>query len=330
MAKGDSGKAQNMINSQGPLAQNYLTQQQGIQNQIQQQFQQQMFGGGGQQGGGDAQDKQVVDYINQRKGQLPPTKESLQTIVKELNDQGIPVKFDTHANGTLQSDDKILLPSGTGYDAINNVGGTTASWGDLSTPYKVNGKDVGGGAAGQASADYGNIMGQYGQFAKDGGYSPQDLANMRARAVSPIRSIYSSASNALERQKALQGGYSPNYTAATAKMAREQSQGISDANTNTEANIAQMKQSGRLAGMGGMAGMFGATPGMANMYGNQMLSSSGQGLQASNLQNQLGLGMIGAQINKAGVPSTFSQAMGNIGSVGKAAGQVGGAIAPWL
>lgn len=60
-------------------------------------------------------------------------------------------------------------------------------------------------------------------LAETGGYSEQNINDIRARGISPIRSIYANAQRNLERQRVLQGGYSPNMAAATSKMAREQS-----------------------------------------------------------------------------------------------------------
>lgn len=91
-------------------------------------------------------------------------------------------------------------------------------------------------------------------FAKTGGFSAADLANIRARAVSPIRAVYANAQQNVNRQRALQGGYSPGFGVLQARMAREQGQGASDAATNAEASIAEMVQQGKLAGLQGMAG----------------------------------------------------------------------------
>lgn len=76
-------------------------------------------------------------------------------------------------------------------------------------------------------------------LATTGGFSSADIANIRARAISPIRSIYASAQQNVDQQRALAGGYSPNYNAVQAQMARDESQQISDATTNAEAQIAQ-------------------------------------------------------------------------------------------
>jgi hypothetical protein len=152
-----------------------------------------------------------------------------------------------------------------------------------------------GGIAGQAIGQQGDIYNRYSQFADTGGFSPQDLQNIRARALSPIKSIYANAQANVNRQKALQGGYSPGFGVMQSRMAREQGQATSDATTGVESNIAQMVQQGRLAGMGGMAGIYGATPGLANMFGNQALAQQQQQLEherSGREQTQL-------QLNKA-------------------------------
>lgn len=90
-------------------------------------------------------------------------------------------------------------------------------------------------------------------FAETGGYSDEDIGNIRARAISPIRSIYDSANKNLLRQKNLQGGYSPNLGAVQAKMARESSNLIGEHTTNANADIARMVQGGKLAGATALA-----------------------------------------------------------------------------
>lgn len=100
-----------------------------------------------------------------------------------------------------------------------------------------------------------NAIGEFGNIARGGGLLGNEEADLRARAISPIRSIYANAKRNLDRQKNLQGGYSPNYAAASAKMAREQSSLIGDAATDANARIAEMKQSGRLQAMPQYSGM---------------------------------------------------------------------------
>jgi len=153
-------------------------------------------------------------------------------------------------------------------------------------------------AADKGEADYGNIMGQYQDFAKTGGYGANDLANIRSRALSPTRAIYQNAQRNVDRQRTLQGGYSPGYGTLMSRFAREQGQGLSDASTNAEAQIAQMVNQGKQFGVQGSQSLYGTTPGMANMFGNQVLESTGQRLQGEGLQQNLGLGLIGSQMQK--------------------------------
>lgn len=93
------------------------------------------------------------------------------------------------------------------------------------------------------------------EFSKTGGYSRDDIANMRARGVSPVRASYANAEREVGRQRALQGGYSPNATAALTRMARERSQAGADAMQNVEAGLAEARNKGRLAGLSGMSGI---------------------------------------------------------------------------
>ena len=95
------------------------------------------------------------------------------------------------------------------------------------------------------------------EFSNTGGYSPADMANMRARGMGPIRSAYADADRELARQRSLQGGYAPNAIAVLAKMARERGQGAADAVQNIEAGIIQDRNRGKLAGLTGMSGIEG-------------------------------------------------------------------------
>lgn len=85
------------------------------------------------------------------------------------------------------------------------------------------------------------------EYARTGGLSGSEISDLRARGISPIRAVYANAQRNIDRQRSLQGGYSPNYTAATAKMSRELSEQIANQVSNVNAGIAEMQQRGRLA-----------------------------------------------------------------------------------
>ena len=102
-----------------------------------------------------------------------------------------------------------------------------------------------------------NSYGGYQDFASTGGFSGDDVANLRARGVSPIRAAYANAEKELSRNRSLQGGYSPNMAASLVKMAREQGQSAADAVQNVEAGIINQRNANKLSGLGGMSGIEG-------------------------------------------------------------------------
>jgi len=95
-------------------------------------------------------------------------------------------------------------------------------------------------------------FGGYRNFMNTGGFSPQDIADMRARGVSPIRSTYANMVNELQRQKNLQGGYSPNMAAAMTRMRGSTSQQMADQVQNINAYLAEQIQKGKMFGTSGM------------------------------------------------------------------------------
>src|SRR5262245_36228916 len=111
--------------------------------------------------------------------------------------------------------------------------------------------DVGGvyrNAVAQSTGDYNDLMAGYKNFAQTGGFSDSDLANLRARATSPVRAQYADTMMQLNRARALGGGgaNAPNYIAAASKAQRQLPQQLSDAMTGINSNIAQMVQQGKL------------------------------------------------------------------------------------
>lgn len=189
-------------------------------------------------------------------------------------------------------------------------------------------------------------------LADTGGYSDADKNNIRERAISPIRSVYSSAVRGADRNRALSGGYSPNYNAVISKMAREQSDLVSNAITGVNADLAQKVAANRLSiaptyanvtgeqsnlrnsvnqnnagivndaakfniqtplqfqqmkstadsgiadALRGKTSLYGQTPALAQLYGQQANTSSQIQNQANQQRNQSGLNL--AQIYARG------------------------------
>lgn len=263
----------------------------------------------------DAHFQQVMqDLIGGR----PLNTETMRAIEPQLAQYGL--RFEWNADGTRPD---LMLPDGRQIDFVTNMGDPTKSqeftWQVMGSPqtgggiygggHPAQGGNFGGGIPGLQIGDYGNLMSGFGEFAQTGGYSPEELANIRARAVSPIRSAYSSARREVDRQRSLQGGYSPNRSAVLSKMAREQSQATSDASTNAEAAIAQMVNQGRRFGLSGGSSLFGTSPGMASTFGSQAL-------QGQQLQNQAAQNMIQNRAQSQMMPGAFETTMGRIGQIG--------------
>lgn len=103
------------------------------------------------------------------------------------------------------------------------------------------------------SGDMAKAMGGYSTFADTGGYSPQDVQELRARGISPIRAAYGNTMQELDRARALGGpGGATNYIAAAGRAQRELPQQMADAMTGVNAQLAQDIRQGKLAGMQGL------------------------------------------------------------------------------
>jgi len=90
-------------------------------------------------------------------------------------------------------------------------------------------------------------LNQLSELARTGGLGEEEQANLRARGISPIRSVYANALRNLNRRRNIAGGYAPGLAASTARMAREQGELAAGATTNVNAEIAEQIRQGRLA-----------------------------------------------------------------------------------
>ncbi len=105
------------------------------------------------------------------------------------------------------------------------------------------------------SKEWGESYGLLKDLAQTGGLSEADQGNLRARGISPIRSVYANMQRNMDRRAALSGGRSANYNASAAKMARESSEQIANQVTNVNAEIAKMVQEGKLKSAPALANM---------------------------------------------------------------------------
>lgn len=145
----------------------------------------------------------------------------------------------------------------------------------------------------QESGDTRNALSNLADLSSTGGYNAQNIADIRSRGISPIRSIYSSAGENLDRQRSLAGGFSPNYNAVAAKMARDKSNQIAQAVTNVNATLAQNIAQNRLSAAPQYASAAGAESqrGLGadefNRTNQQDVAKTNANLGSTNLDNQL-------------------------------------------
>lgn len=242
-------------------------------------------------------DQQAQAFFDQMFPGETVTPEDLEAHRAELEAAGF--TLNPNASGRITD---LTLPSGNTVDPIYGAGG-----GINKKQWIVHQAGAGNGPSeGNFTGRYGSYgegilspaLGGYRNFAESGGFSPQDITNIRARSIAPIRAMYQQGMDEVERAKNLAGGYMPNYGAAMAKMQREQSYRIGDQALNTEAEIAQQVRQGRLAGLGGL--------------GNLGMGINQQGLQAAELASKNALGWSQEQRLKSQVPTNFQQALGNV------------------
>ena len=129
------------------------------------------------------------------------------------------------------------------------------------------------------------------ELSENGGLNEQEAGDLRARGISPIRAVYGNMQRGMDRQRALSGGYSPNYNAAAGRMAREQSESIAGATTNVNAEIAKMRQEGKLKAAPEYANLADSKNSLMNNFAlqNQKNKADWAGQQAGLLQGIGGL-----------------------------------------
>lgn len=121
----------------------------------------------------------------------------------------------------------------------------------------------------ERSPEMGDAIGNLGELSRTGGYDEAGKADLRERGVSPIRAVYKNAMQNITRQKALQGGYSPNYTAAMSKLTRGLSDRVSAGTRDVNAGIAQNVASNRVGIAGQYANTTSNETGMINNVNQQ-------------------------------------------------------------
>jgi len=210
---------------------------------------------------------------------------------------------------TAKTTAKNLLPSvTTGYTDIQTTGGYDPSV-------------------------LGRINAGYSDLADTGGVSDVDASAMRNRAMQAARSTYEIGQDEAARSAAATGGYGATGGAIQESLARKGSQAAAAAAGSADASIAGLRQSGKIAGIGGLSGVqqnmasnrLTATGGLANVYGmteSQVTRTVDQILQNYQQTGQLNNQDLTILTNLANQPGVFDKIVGTIGTLGGAAGGI--------
>lgn len=136
------------------------------------------------------------------------------------------------------------------------------------------------------TADSRNSLSTLKGLSESGGYTGSELSALRERGISPIRAVYANANRNIDRQRVLQGGFSPNYTAAKAKMAREMSSMMADKMNDVNAGIAERVAQNRMSAAPQYAQFAQGESSLRNQYGAANAQSVNEA-NRFNIGNQL-------------------------------------------
>ncbi len=172
--------------------------------------------------------------------------------------------------------------------------------------------------------------GGYKEFAETGGFSPGEREQFLRRATAPTVAIYARTKDELGRQKALQGGYMPGFTASQNRLTRSAAQAGSEASLAGNVELNKQIREGKIAGFGGQERIEGRTQ-QGKIQGQELLQRYTQfGVAALNevdineLRNRLQTGQISLADSQlltqlaAQNKTLFENIMSGVGAVGGA------------
>lgn len=157
--------------------------------------------------------------------------------------------------GELRGIYDTLAEGGGGGGGVPGYGGEL----DASKNWWQQIADTGWRTPEQKDAGWG--WGNFKEAAKTGLWSPQEMADFRARAASGTPQLYGGIRDEMARGRTVQGGYGPGYNTALAQLARDRSKAIGDVQLGAETSLAdsirRMKQWGSEQGAGAARGELG-------------------------------------------------------------------------
>jgi hypothetical protein len=106
--------------------------------------------------------------------------------------------------------------------------------------------DTGWASPEQKEAGWG--WGNFKNFAETGGWSPEEMADFRARAASGTPQLYDQMMQEMQRGRTVQGGYGPGYGTSMAAAARDKAEQIRQAQLGAETSLADSIRQGKMWG----------------------------------------------------------------------------------
>ena len=204
----------------------------------------------------------------------------------------------------------------TNYRQMQDYGDIMSGYDDFSNSLTPNFTRVNYSRPGELNEAYGFLREAapgYREFAANGGYSNQDIQELRARGMAPIRSAYGNTMMELGRANNLAGpGGAANYIAATSKAQRELPGQMADAMTGVNAKLAEDIRAGKLQGLAGLTGIGTTMGGLSSDEAGRELSAQMANQSAElNARGLYQQGKLGALSGKTGLYGT-TPAMANM------------------
>ena len=158
-------------------------------------------------------------------------------------------------------------------------------------------------------------IGSYKNFIDTGGFSPEDIAVMRAQAVNPTRQLYQNIQDEMTTAQNRAGLNTSGGNVAALRAASDAADKIGNINTTTEANLAQMKQQGKEFGTTGLtqASLGQAQARTAVEQLDSQMKEAGLGGMTDIEKSRLQAELSNAQLNQGASSGNASIAMAKAG-----------------
>jgi hypothetical protein len=150
----------------------------------------------------------------------------------------------------------------------------------------------------QRGSEYGTLMPQY-QSLLNSGYSPQQKSAIEAGTTGAISQSYGAAGQAAGRNLAATGN-SAGYGSLLSNLARNKGKDMAQQENQNQVGFAQFQNQQKMAGLQGIAQLYGVDTSFLNSLGNQQLGVLGVGNSVQSRSKGV-LGTIGGVLNTIGL-----------------------------